>query len=383
MRSLVRSWEGFGRTRDTTLIDAARRRVEIHVPDGTPDLLQQIAHGTRQLIAQFDAVGHAIHGIVEPDVGQYTHLGDASTKTDGLVFDPALAPGETRDGRSGTPDDRWAFTSRASALNYGSIAALAAASRALAGQDDALAARARAIATRGWAEEQGRSPDLFQHGNTTGGPLESERFAAAVELLAATGEPRYAEAVEALLPAIAPRFDRDGITALRAIPHMPDRYRDALRPIAAEWATRAAALAQANPYGVPITTGGWAGNGTVIGFGLLAAHLHAAFPDLVDAEPVFRALAFLHGNHPGSDISYVSGVGARSKEVAYGSNRADFSFIAGGIVPGTLILNPDFPENKEDWPFLWGENEYVVSLAADYIELSNLANRLAGELKPE
>ena len=62
--------------------------------------------------------------------------------------------------------------------------------------------------------------------------------------------------------------------------------------------------------------------------------------------------------------------------VAYGNNRADFTFIAGGIVPGVLILKPDFPENKEDWPFLWGENEYVVGLGASYIFAVNAANDL-------
>lgn len=36
-------------------------------------------------------------------------------------------------------------------------------------------------------------------------------------------------------------------------------------------------------------------------------------------------------------------------------NRVDFSFIAGGIVPAILILKPDFPENKEDWGFFWGD----------------------------
>jgi hypothetical protein len=54
-------------------------------------------------------------------------------------------------------------------------------------------------------------------------------------------------------------------------------------------------------------------------------------------------------------------------------NRADFSFISGGIVPGILILKPDYPENHEDWPFFWGENEYVVNLAASYIFLVNAA----------
>jgi hypothetical protein len=38
-----------------------------------------------------------------------------------------------------------------------------------------------------------------------------------------------------------------------------------------------------------------------------------------------------------------------------------------------LILKPDFPENKEDWPFLWGENEYVVTLGPSYLFLANAA----------
>lgn len=45
-------------------------------------------------------------------------------------------------------------------------------------------------------------------------------------------------------------------------------------------------------------------------------------------------------------------------------------------MPGVLILNPDFPENKEDWPYLCGENEYVVNLGASYIYLVNAINDL-------
>jgi len=37
---------------------------------------------------------------------------------------------------------------------------------------------------------------------------------------------------------------------------------------------------------------------------------------------------------------------------------------------------PDFPENKEDWPFLWGENEYVMALGASYLLLVQAANAL-------
>jgi hypothetical protein len=380
VRSLVDIWERYRPERDTTWIDQSRRRVELHVPDGRPDIVQQIAHGTLQLVAQFDAVGHAIHGIVEPDVAQYTHLGDAGSKTDGLIYDPSLEPGEERNGRSGTPDDRWAFTSRASALNYGSIAALAAASRALRGHDDALADRSLEIARRVWAEEQGRPPFTFRHGNTTGGPLDSEAFTAAVELLITTGERSYAERVAAMWPALAgERFAQHAMLAVRALPHMPADFRAAVEAATRAWAAGAAERTRANPYDVPITEGGWAGNGAVIQSGLLAHALHRAFPDIVDGSGVFRALDYLHGTHPGHDLSFVSGVGTRSKEVAYGSNRADFSFIAGGVVPGALIVRPDLPENSETWPFFWGQNEYVVNMSPMYVALVHAAIELLGE----
>jgi hypothetical protein len=378
IRSLVNSWERWRPTRDTTAVDWSRRRTEMHVPDGTPDLLQQIRHGALQLVAQFDAVGHAIHGIVEPDVAQYTHLGDASTKTDGLVYDPALKIGEERNGRSGTPDDRWAFTTKASALNYGAIAGLAAASRALAEVDPELSKKALAIATGTWAEEQSHAPNLYQHGNTTGGPLESERFSAAVELLRATRDQRYVTAVQSFWPTIEKNFAFNLRDAVAAIPLMPASYREAMTPAVRAYAEATRTAAAANPFGVPITTGGWAGSGAVLGSALNAYALHKAFPDIMPADAVFRGIEFLLGHHPGSDISFVSGVGTVSKEVAYGNNRADFSFIAGGVVPGVLIIKPDFPENHEDWPFFWGENEYVIPEGAMWIELAHAAHELAG-----
>ena len=145
------------------------------------------------------------------------------------------------------------------------------------------------------------------------------------------------------------------------------------------WKMATDKIASANPFGVPITDGGWAGNGAIIQYGLDSHALHEAFPDIVDDGALFRAIDYLTGHHPGSDISFVSAVGTRSKEVAYGNNRADFSFIAGGVVPGELILKPDFPENKENWPFFWGENEYVINEGALWIELVNAAASTSGK----
>jgi hypothetical protein len=373
VRSLVESWEQFGLKSDDTTVDEAAHSVQIHVPDGVPEIQQQIEHGVLQLVAQFDSVGHALNGVIDPTLTEYRFLGDVASNTDGLVYDPSLKAGEDDGRHSGIPDDRWAFTSKSSALNYGSIAALAAASRALRGYREPLADKALAIATRVWDEEHAHAPDLWRHGNTTGGDLATEEFSAAVELLIATHDPKCARRIDELWPEIEKRFGSTAALAVKAIPVMPPAYKARMEPAVRAWKAQADKIAAANPYGVPITTTGWAGNGAVILYGLNAFALHKAFPEIVGEEPVFRALDYLYGTHPGSSVSLVSDVGTVAKEVAYGNNRADFASIPGGIVPGVLIIKPDFPENKEDWPYLWGENEYVVNQAGAYIELVNAA----------
>jgi hypothetical protein len=66
-------------------------------------------------------------------------------------------------------------------------------------------------------------------------------------------------------------------------------------------------------------------------------------------------------------------VGTTSKLVGYGNNRADYTFIPGGMIPGVVIIQPDFPELKDNWPFLCYENEYVVDAATSFILAANAA----------
>ena len=385
VRSMVDAWETFGLDRDETTVDQERRTVDLHHPDSKPDLLQQIEHGALALIAQHRAVGHAIPGIIVPNLSQYTHLGDALTMTDNVVTpDPEVAtrnrPGSASDGFANSPvDDRWAFTSRSTPLNYGSIAALAAASRALRNFNDALANECLETAQKVWDEEHSHEPHLFSHGNTTGGRLEEEELKAAVELLICTQDAKYAEQIEGLWPTIEERFSSNAALAVRALPYIDEPYAAKLRTLAEAYKGELEAFDETNPFGVPISRGGWAGNSLVIRWATTNYFLHKAFPDLIGPEYTLRGLNYVYGCHPGSDISFVSGVGTVSKKVAYGSNRADFSFIAGGIVPGVLIIAPDFPENKEDWPYLWGENEYVIGICANYLFLVHAANDLLSD----
>jgi hypothetical protein len=379
---LVQLWETFRPQRDETTVDKDRRYVDIHVPDGVPDVLQQIEHGTLGLIAQHRAVGHAIPGIVAAHLSQYTHLGDGVTKTDNMVYSAEMDELESDGRHSGAFDDRWAFTTKSTPLNYGSIAALAAAGRALRGYNEPLADECLQTAQRVWQEEHSHEPDIFQHGNTTGGPLEGEELRAAVELLLSTGEAQYAQRIDELWPYIAENFNFCAATAVRAMPQMNAEFAEKLREQATVYCAERDKLSTENPFGVPLSTGGWGGNGRIVYGAITNYLLLKAFPEIIDPEYTYRGLNYLYGCHPDSSISFVSAVGTVSKQVAYGNNRADYSFIAGGVVPGVLILNPDFPENKEDWPFLWGENEYVIPLGASYIYLVNAVDDLLNGEKP-
>jgi endoglucanase len=42
-----------------------------------------------------------------------------------------------------------------------------------------------------------------------------------------------------------------------------------------------------------------------------------------------------------------------------------------------VILQPDSPELKEAWPFLWYESEYVIDAASAFILAANAADVLA------
>ncbi len=90
---------------------------------------------------------------------------------------------------------------------------------------------------------------------------------------------------------------------------------------------------------------------------------------------MYNALNFILGCHPGSNTaSFASGVGAKSATVAYGLNRADWSFIPGGVVSGTALIRPDFPELLE-FPFLWQQTEYVLGGGSSHYMFLVLAAR--------
>ena len=390
----VEAWENLKVDRDETYIDQKTRYVDIHRPDGKPDILQQIEHGTLNLVAQCENIGHPVQGIIVPNLHQYHHLGDAMTETDNLPYNPNLKPYETDGKSSGTLDDRWAFTTRQPFLDYSTAATLAAASRALRGFNDDLADRSLVCAKRLLEEANEASKNTNTAGNNQMMMRRGSDMDVVLQLYITTKEKKYAdrflEQIWTSLEGLSGGGGGAGQgffagralgSALKALPYMDEAFKVRLRDHVIKYKESLAEIDKQNPYGVPISLGTWGGSGTVVSWAITNYYAYRAFPDIMNQEYIFKGLNYILGCHPYSNTSFVNSVGTRSKKVAYGTNRADFTTIAGGIVPGLILLKPDFLENKDDWPFLWGENEVTIGGSADYIFLAKAASEIAGKSK--
>ena len=373
---LVLIRETFGLATDQTTVRPDERLVLLHRPDGIPDILQQIRHGAENLLSGYRAAGHSFGGIIEGSIIQYSLIGDTASMTDNRIYDPSLGRTEAREGRSGRPDDRWAFTDPDTSLEYQVAAALAAASRGLREIDAGLARECLETALLAWDREQGRTPVSARAAYIPGRP-EIQEILASVELLLTTKEERFRRRLEALGPVIEANIAETGWAVARAFPllgegPLRERTARALEKYSADTARELAA----NPFGVLWRPRIWGVGWDLQEFAVQRYFLNQAFPKLFDREGIFRVLHFILGCHPGSNVSFVSGVGAKSLTIGYGMNRADWSYIPGMNVSGTALIRPDFPELKDDFPFLWQQAENVIGGAATYIFTVLAADRL-------
>ena len=357
VQNLIRAWELFHPQRDETFVSQQQRYVDLHRPDGVPDILQFIEHGVLNLVAQAEQIGHMAQTLSNSVLDNYHHLGDAASITDGLHYDPSLKPYEvSADGkRSGTPDDMWAFTTRNPRLDLQAAGVFTSAARVLRGYNDDLADRTQKQADR----LRNEAEQLIAKRPRRGRQAEADN-----DWLTGTGDGTGT--------ARASRFSRDIIrnlqTLLDSIPMKDAAYKEKLRPAVEQYNDYIHSFDTQNPYGVPIGLGNWAGVNAVLNFGITVNYAHIYYPDIVSKDEVYRVANWLYGCHPYHNYSFVAVVGAtRPKQVFYGNNRADFSAIPGNVAPGLLFRKPDHFENFDDWPFLWGQNEGTIAGNTQYI----------------
>ena len=387
VQNFIRTWELFKPQRDETFVSQKQRYVDLHRPDGVPDILQFIEHGTLNLVAQAEQIGHMASTLSNSVLDNYHHLGDAASITDGLHYDPSLKRYEvSADGkRSGTPDDMWAFTTRSPQLDLRAATMFAAASHALKGYNDELADRALTQSKRLMKE----ATELIKSTPTDRqmeadfswlGGAEQGNMGTNLQLYGATGEKQYLDNFE---KQIWTALDRNVAftmqTALDAVPYMDEAYKQKLRPYVEKYRDYVKGFDTNNPYGVPIGLGNWAGVNMVLNFGITINYAHIYFPDIISKDETYRVPNWLYGCHPYHNYSFVAVVGAaRPKQVFYGNNRADFSAIPGNVAPGLLFRQPDHFENFDDWPFLWGQNEGTIAGNTQYVIFGSLFKNIVG-----
>lgn len=379
VQNFVQTWESFKPLRDQTFVDQEQRYVDLHRPDGKPDVLQFIEHGTLNLVAQAEIIGHMAQTLSNSVLDNYHHLGDAGSITDGLPYNPDLGPYEVApDGRSsGVKDDMWAFTSRNPALDLRAATMFAAASRALKGYNDDLSARALEQSKRLLKEATELLAKQPQGRGGMGADIGTN-----LQLHISTGEKQYIDKFQELIwPALDRNVSGNLLTALNAIPYMDASFKEKLLPYVVKYKEYIEGLEKDNPYGVPVSLGNWAGSGNVVSFGTTICFANTHFPDIIDADNAFKTTNWLFGCHPYHNYSLVATLGAtRPKEVFYGNNRADFSFIPGNVAPGILFRQPDHFENYDDWPFLWGQNEGTIGGNTGYLIFGSAFKNLTGRL---
>ncbi len=367
----------FGAYMDYNTVDQEKHVVEIHQPDGRNDILEQLEHGILAVVTPYRALGRLARGIICRDLRQYVLLGDPSAMTDGVESD----------------DDRMVFTEDNPPRELTVASQLAAAHTALKGFNDSLSDECIAIAKSLYevtsVDEVFVTPPEFDvpanNQNRAKEAAINAKLRAAVELYLATGEAEYLEYVVDKESYIASHVREIGWlmgrlcsqSAQNAVTNLLVKLRPAYEKY---YETDVVEAGKESPYGIPYKPYIWGAGWGIQRFGAQYYFLNKAYPDIFDTRYLYDSLHFVLGCHPGSNTaSFASGIGTKSTTVAYCAYRQDWSYIPGGVVSGTALIRPDFPELLE-FPYLWQQTEYVIGGgSSDYLILVLAARKLLGK----
>ncbi len=368
--------EEFSPEMDQTSVDFEKQEVFLHQPDGKNDILQQLCHGLDFLLGQYRALDHSIVGVISSDWSTYALSGAWGMMTDHRFYNPELDEDSVTAHHSGRKDDRYAFTDKDTRREYFMAGIFAASYRAIKEFDPQKAKESLKYAKEIWAREQNLEPVIY---NSVGTPrnLIAEKVNAAVELYLSSKDARYLDFILEEKNEIFENITECAWSLSRIKSDIKDKqYLKAYHKHLKEYAGNFSAKLEETPYGIQFDKQVWG-----IGWNLLwhmqkHYYLIKNHQDLFPRSQLFNVLNFVLGCHPGSNLSFVSGIGAHAPIPAFGVNRSDFAFITGGVYSGTNLSLPDFPELKADHPFLWQQSEYIVFGATPFVFCALAADQL-------
>jgi hypothetical protein len=399
--ALAHIYEEFGIRYDETTVDPEHGHVEIHQPDGKPDLLQQIEHGVTWILNFYRRFGGVGVGVIVPTLRQYVHLGDPSTQTDNQVIDASVTKSRAarieglwykkvanRYSKIFDPeenlqeieetipelDDRLIFMQVNPARQVFAAAGLALAARVLKGYNDPLAEECLRTSEALWAANNNATDEGSEpiHAYTYGrrGSIESLKLHALAELILTTGKDEYKKELCGLGAAVEKYFANSGWTLGRVLPLLKNpEFVQKVNAAALAYKPILEKQMAESPFGCPMA------HTEIVGF--VQYFLHNGWPDIFSTDPLFAVMNYLLGCRPGKTTnSLVSGVGVNSPLIAYGFNRADWSYIPGGTFWNAVnLVRPDLAEDKV-WPYFWQEREYITDAACMFMFTVIAADKL-------
>ncbi len=346
---LAMMYELFKIDLDATTVDQVKRITTIHKPDGVPDALEQVEHGVLTILGGYKGLGRLYRGMISPTKKQYSLQGDGSAQTDNLIYSRDLPEGARTAYQSSEEDDNWVFTEDNARHEFTGVAALASASRVLKSWRPAMSEECLSAAEELYAVSARKA-------------MVDERIAAAAELYKTTGNNKYLDAIISQKDYILAHMPGTAWAVGMIYKNITDaKFRQDMDKAAIDFSGRIDKENATTPFGVPYKPDVWGDGWTIQSRAVEQYFLVAGFPGVFRPDRIFNALQYVLGCHPGSNTaSFASGVGVKSLTEAYGVNRADLSYIPGGVASGTAVIRPDFPELKDNWSFLWQQTEYVM-----------------------
>lgn len=273
-------------------------------------LSMQIPDGQRLTAATRVEPGQAAGGFAAIDAGGLAHSKVADEHWTPLP----TAPAEDREQRFLYPP------TTAATLNLAAVAAQAA--RVWHGRDPAFADRCLHAARRAWAAAE-RHPALYASSDFTGSggygdrELADERFWAAAELFAATGEAPFRTAVTGSRHLTRPGEDLNwssvDIAGLMTLAAVDDLVAEQARTALVALADRYMAERSRSGYRLPFASTAyvWGSNAVLLNRAMLLGFAWQATRRPEYREAAADVIAYLLGRNP-LDQSYVSGFGARA-----------------------------------------------------------------------
>jgi endoglucanase len=341
--------ELFGIDLDATTVDQQKRIVTIHKPDGISDFLQQVEHGVLTILGGYKGLGRLYRGMISPTNKQYGLQGDGSAQTDNLIYSRDLPEGAKTAYHSAVLDDNWVFSENSPGHELTGTATLASAARALKSYRPEMAAECLKAAE-----------DIYKTASQK--TMRNERIAAAAELYLTTKNKAYLDTITSHKDFILTHMQGTAWAVGMVYKDITDfTFRKEMDKAVRDFSAQLEKENAENPFGIPYKPDIWGAGWTIQSLGVRHYFLVTGFPGVFKPDRIYNALNFVLGCHPGiNTASFASGVGVKSLTAAYGVNRADLSYIPGGVASGTAIIRPDLPELKENWSFLWQQTEYVM-----------------------